>query len=60
MNYYQKNKNKWKQYHQTQMDDPLKHKKLIERTAQWKKDNPEKTKIQKKKSTSWKIKRGLT
>lgn len=48
--YYEKNKDKWKIYHKTQINDPEKHKKLIQNTKQWKIDNPKEAKLQKKKS----------
>lgn len=47
--YYQKNKDKWKVYHQTIMCDPEKHKQKNEKIKQWKKNNPEKVKLQRKK-----------
>lgn len=47
--YYQKNKEKWKVYHQTLMNDPEKHKRRNEYSKQWKKENPEKVKAQKTK-----------
>lgn len=47
--YYEKNKIKWKIYHKTQMNDSEKHERRNKTTKQWKIDNPEKTKIQKKK-----------
>lgn len=47
--YYEKNKKKWEKYYELQLTDPVKHKKRNEKTKQWKLDNPEKAKTQKKK-----------